>query len=247
MDKILFISHGGKGGVGKSYMSLAVVESLLLMGHHVSIVEADPTQPDVATRYLSDPDVSVGALSLNRAGDAENALSEFGEWMEKSGGDHVVVNLPAGAGETLDALGDQLRYLADGLGYRLVVSYCIEKNRVATEEMVESFASGLMSHVHPAERFIIIPAYKGDPSRFEWMTHPARDEIAAREIVFPALASRSALQRLEATPGRVATLILPPYPGCDSWMLLDKSSVFRWHKAVMQAVAPIFEEGGKDE
>jgi hypothetical protein len=241
--KILFISHGGKGGVGKTYVSQAVAEALLAMGFHVTIVEADPTQPDVAARYLADPDVTVGALSLNRAGDAENSVSEFGEWLEQKGGDHVVVNLPAGAGETLDALGDQIRYLADGLGYRLVVTYSLEKNRVATEEMVESFGHGLMSHVHPDDRFIIIPAYKGNPETFEWMTHPARETIGAREIVFPALGNRSALKKLEATPGRIAHLIVPPYPGCDGWMLLDKSSVFRWHQAVMTAMAPIFNGG----
>ena len=247
MDKILFVSDGGKGGVGKSYMSLAAIEAMLGMGHHVSIVEADPTQPDVATRYMNDPDVSVGALSLNRAGDAENAISAFGEWLEKSGGDHVVVNLPAGAGETLNPYGDQFRYLADALGYRFVVTYCLEKNRVATEEMIESFQGGLMAHVHPQDRFIVLPAYKGAPESFEWMTHPARGEIEAREIVFPALGNRSALKKLEATPGRISTLILPPYPGCDGWMILDKSSVFRWHKAVMEAMAPIFTQEQEEE
>ena len=108
MIKTLFISHGGKGGVGKSYMACAGTEAMLAAGCHVTIVEADPTQPDVAARYLNDPDVTVGALSLNRAGDAENSVSEFGEWLEQKGGDHVVVNLPAGAGETLDALGDHI-------------------------------------------------------------------------------------------------------------------------------------------
>ena len=247
MDKTLFISDGGKGGVGKTYTASAATEFMLAEGHHVSIVEADPTQPDVATRYMNDPDVSVGALSLNRAGDAENAVSEFGAWLEKSGGDHVVVNLPAGAGETLDKYGDQLRYLADALGYRLVVTYCLEKNRVATEEMIESFQSGLMSHVHPQDRFIILPAYKGAPESFEWMTHSARGEIATREIIFPALGNSSALKKLEATPGRISRLIVPPYEGCDGWMLLDKSSVFRWHKAVMEAVAPIFTQEQEEE
>ncbi len=250
-EKLLFVSHGGKGGVGKSYMSLAVTEALLADGQQVAIVEADPTQPDVAQRYINDPNVTVGALSLNRAGDAENALAAFGEWLESSASaDRVVVNLPAGAGETLDSQGDLLRALADALRYRLVASYCLEKNRVATDEMADSFASGLMSHVQPENRFIILPAYKGDPHSFEWMTHDARAAVltaGAREIVFPALGNRGALKKLEATPGRVGRLIVPPYPGCEAWHILDKASVFRWHGAVMAAVAPIFEEGGKDE
>ncbi|MHB1752200.1 MAG: hypothetical protein ACYCTF_05815 [Acidiferrobacter sp.] len=246
MTKTLLISHGGKGGTGKSYVSQATAEALLAMGYHVSIVEADPTQPDIAKRYVDDPDVTVGALSLNRAGDAENALSKFGEWLERADANHVVVNLPGGAGETLDALSDQLRFLADGLGYRLVATYSLEKNQTATDEMVDSFKTGLMSCVSPENRFIIIPAYKGDPETFEWMDYEERTDILAsgtREIVFPALSSRSALKKFEASRGRVAHMIVPPYPGCDGWMLLDKSSVFRWHKAVMAAIAPIFEGG----
>lgn len=239
-EKLLFVSHGGKGGVGKSYMSLAVTEARLAAGKSVALVEADPTQPDLATRYLRDPDVTVGALSLNRAGDAENALAAFGEWLESGGGDHVVVNLPAGAGETLDTQGDLLSDLADSLGYRLVASYCLEKNRVATAEMVDSFESGLMSAVAPENRFIVIPAYKGAPDSFEWMAHPGRPAIldaGTREIVFPALGNRSALKKLEATPGRVAALIETPQEG---WFIMDRSSVFRWYKATMAAVAPIF-------
>lgn len=238
-SKVLFIQHGGKGGVGKSYGAMGATEVMLATGHQVSLVEADPTQPDVAKRYLGDPDVSVGTLSLNRAGDGENALSEFGEWLEGAQAEHVVVNLPAGAGETLDAQGDLLRTLADELGYRLIVGYALEKNMVATEEMVESFQGGLMSHIAPENRFIVIPAYKGDPSSFEWMTHPARGEIAATEIVFPALSNRSALKKMEATPGRIASLIDKDHRPAG-WMILDQSSVFRWYGAMIKALAPIF-------
>ena len=244
MDRILFVSHGGKGGVGKSYMATAAVEVVLNSGSSVSIIEADPTQPDVAARYAGDPAVTVGALSLNRAGDAENALSRFGEWLEGSGADHIIVNLPAGAGETLDGQGDLLRDLADALGYRLIATYCLEKNRVATEEMLESFSSGLMSHVAPESRYIIIPVYKGDPSTFEWMSHPARAGAGVREIVFPALGNRSALKKLEATTGRISRLVDRDQRP-DGWMILDQSSVYRWYQATMAAVAPVF--GGEHE
>lgn len=239
MDRFLMTSHGGKGGVGKSYLATAVSEAVLNHGASLSIIEADPTQPDVAARYSGDPSVTVGALSLNRAGDAENALSRFGEWLEGSNADHVIVNLPAGAGETLDAQGDLLRDLADALGYRLIATYCLEKNRVATEEMLESFGSGLMSFVAPENRYIVIPAYKGDPSTFEWMTHPRRATLSSHEMVFPALGNRAALKKLEATPGRISGLIDRDHRP-DGWMILDQSSVYRWYHATMLAIAPIF-------
>lgn len=42
----MFISHGDKGGVGKSVISLFAVEYLLQSGP-VALAETDPTQPDL--------------------------------------------------------------------------------------------------------------------------------------------------------------------------------------------------------
>lgn len=240
VPKILLVSHGDKGGVGKSYNSKIVIEYILLRGGRVVLIESDPTQPDVATRYLDDPAVSVGTLSLNRAGDAENALAAFGERLEADPSDFVVVNLPAGAGETLDKTGDLLRDLADALGYRLVVLYALEKNRVAAEGLVRSVQTGLLSHVAPENRFVIIPAYKGLPATFEWIGFPERAEFGMTEIIMPALDNRSALRKLESTPGRLSVLS-DKSARPDGWMILDQSSVHRWYHAALVAMAPLFE------
>lgn len=239
MKKTILLSHGGKGGVGKSYNSMVKAEYLLAAGLPVAIIEADPTQPDVAKRYAGDRSVQVGVLTLNQAGDSENAVARFGEWLETSGAEQVVVNLPAGAGETLDAHGDLLADLADALGFRLVVTYALEKNGVAADEMASSLEEGLMARVAPENRFIVIPAYKGDPSTFEWLEHPARERFEVPEIIMPALGNRSALRKLEATPGRVAALI-DKSNRPEGWMILDQSSVFRWYHAALAAIAPVF-------
>lgn len=239
LKKTMLLSHGGKGGVGKSYNSMVKVEYLLAAGVPVAIIEADPTQPDVAKRYAGDPQVRVGVLTLNQAGDSENAVAKFGEWLETSAAEQVVVNLPAGAGETLDAHGDLLADLADALGYRLVVTYSLEKNGVAADELASSLEEGLMAHVAQENRFIVVPAYKGDPSTFEWLEHPARERFAVPEIIMPALGNRSALRKLEATPGRVAVLA-DKSSRLDGWMILDQSSVHRWHHAALEAIGPVF-------
>ena len=240
MKKQIIFSHGGKGGVGKSWTAMVLTEGLLAAGEQVSVVEADPTQPDIAKRYVGDPDVNVGILTLNRAGDAENAVAQFGEWLEKSGAAQVVINLPAGAGETLDAHGDLLADLAAALDYRLVVTYALEKNRTAADEMVSSLREGLMAHVLDENRFIVIPAYKGDPASFEWMTHLERERFGIQEIVMPALGNRGALRRLEATPGRVAA-IADKAKRPEGWMIVDQSSVHRWYHAALEAIKPILD------
>lgn len=238
-DRILFISHGDKGGVGKSVLSMIATEHLLNQGASPLIVEADPTQPDLGVRYAGICDLA--ALPLNRAGDSENALSAFGERLESAGADHVVVNLPAGAGETLDSTADLIRDLADALGYRLVVTYSLEKNRVAADALVRSLGAGLLSVVDQANRFVAFPEYKGAPATFDWYTRPDRKTAAiGGEIVIPALGNRSALQKLEATRGPVSALV-DKSSRPDGWMILDQSSVYRWYMAALAAVQPIFE------
>lgn len=241
-ERMLFISHGDKGGVGKSVLSMLVVEKMLADGLAPWIVEADPRQPDIGARYAGICDVA--GLPLNRAGDAENALAAFGERLETANADHVVVNLPAGAGETLDEVAGIIRDLADALEYRLVVSYSLEKNRVASDILIQSVEHGLLSVVDQDNRFVVYPGYKGEPASFDWYSRPEREEMGISEIVIPALANRSALQKLEASRGRIADL-LDKENRPDGWMIVDQSSVYRWHSAALAAIQPIF--GGNDD
>ena len=238
MKRTLYVSHGDKGGVGKSYLSMLAVEYLSQFGH-VSLIEADPTQPDLGVRYSEMDDVTVGALPLNQAGDAVNALSAFGEMLEISNADLVVVNLPASAGETLDGTAGMIRDLADALGYSLIVTYALEKNRVASDALIRSIAKGLLSVVDTDKRFVAYPEYKGKVETFDWYNRPEREKAEIGELIVPSLANRSALNKLEATRGRVADLV-DKTNRPDGWMILDQSSVYRWYQAGIAAVAPIF-------
>lgn len=242
MERILFFSHGDKGGVGKSAVSMFATEFLLRRGR-VALVETDPLQPDVAVRYAGDPDVTVITSSMNRAGDSENAMTKFGLWLEKEGADQVVVNLPSGAGETINEHSELIRSVADQLGYRLVVVYGLEKSPVATAVMIESLKNGLLSVVDRENRFVAYPLYKGDPEIFEWYKAKERGEGMIGEIAIPALKSTSALSKLEATPGRLSELTafdtMPP-----GWMIVEQASIRRWYKSGLEAIKPIF--GGNE-
>lgn len=238
MERTLYISHGDKGGVGKSYLSMLAVEYLLQFGQ-VSLIEADPTQPDLGARYAGINEVTVGALPLNHAGDAENALSAFGELLETTNADIVVVNLPAGAGETLDSTADMIRDLSDALEYRLIVTYALEKNSIASDTLIRSMRKGLLAVVNPDKRFVAYPEYKGKVETFDWYKRPERKTAEIGELIVPSLGNRSALTRLEATRGRVEDLI-DKANRPDGWMILDQSSVYRWYQAGLTAIAPVF-------
>lgn len=240
MEKILFISHGDKGGVGKSVVSMFAVERSL-ESSTVALIEADPTQPDLGVRYSGDPEILIGALTLNRAGDAENALSNFGIFLEQQQSSRVIVNLPAGAGETLDSYSDVIRGLADSLDYRLVVTYSLEKNETATKTMLKSLESGLLSVVDSENRFIIFPSYKGEPETFHWFKSRERKTAEIGEIIMPALKNSKALALLEATPGRLSKLVEKENRP-HGWFIIDQISVYRFYQAGLEAIAPCFVE-----
>ena len=244
--KTLYFSHGDKGGCGKSVLALFIIERLMNEHGTVHLIEADPSQPDLAKRYAAVPDVVTGFLSLNRAGDGENAVSKFGKWLEAQDAEHVVVNLPAGASETLDNMGDMIRDLAEGLDYRLVITYSLEKNGLAADMLEKSFKSGLMSFAEAADRFVIYPLFKGDLDTFEWLSHSARSKYAAGEIQMPFMKNTDAWRALESTTGRVADLVEKGNRPAG-WGITDQSSVGRFYRAALAAISPIFSDTDEKE
>ena len=102
----LFISHGDKGGTGKSMAAALALDHSLATGTPVLLVEGDAGIPDLALRFRGA--VPLAAVNLNRAGDAETSFNKLGNILETSAGagQHVVVNMPAGAGAGCDPVPD---------------------------------------------------------------------------------------------------------------------------------------------
>ncbi|MHB1516418.1 MAG: P-loop NTPase family protein [Acidiferrobacteraceae bacterium] len=237
MRKQIFLSHGDKGGVGKSVVSKLLVEHELSAGIPVTVIEGDPTVQDVLTRYADVPEVTPAFLSLNAAGNADNAVGDLATYLEQHAPQAVVINLPAGASETVDGLGDLIRAVADTLGYDLRVVYSLDIGKAPALGLKKSLELGLMSHIDPDKRAVNYPAYKGAPDKFEWFTFPERKAFAARELVIPALANQASFRALDRTPGRIATLADAGGPG---WMVVDRLNVKRWLAAALESLDPIF-------
>ncbi len=237
--KNIYISHGDKGGVGKSVLAVALTEALLTGTRSLALVEGDTTQPDLALRYAGDPEVLLGVLPLNRAGDANNAVSAFAAWLEQNDPAYVVMNLPAGASETLDEHGDLIRQVGDALGYSLTCFYSLGKGDTPTAGLVKSLQSGLLSHIETARQIVVYPAFQGDPHDFVWYGHAARKSFQGREIIMPALANRSAFQKMLMTPGRLSAIAATGAPG---WMVVDKLNIARWLKSVLSTLDPIIQD-----
>lgn len=246
MEKILYFSFGNKGGCGKSFLSMLTLEYLALRGAVLG-VETDPKQFDLLKRYkgIESPGFRIGSSSLNQAGDAENAVTRFGNFLEEEGREaSVVVNLPSGSGETLDGQGELIRGLADSMGYRLVATYAMEINDpVSLEVLKESLESGFLSAIEPENRFVAYPLFKGALSGFGWYSDPLRKKGRIGEIAVPKFANTTALAKMkEAVPGRILETRDGKLGGLSK---IEQIALARWIEKVFVELDKIFGKGGE--
>ena len=247
MDRILYGSFGNKGGCGKSFLADLVTEYLMLRCPVLG-VETDPKQYDLLERYgdIQSKKIKIGSSNLNQGGDAENAVTAFGNYLAEENFDQVVVNLPAGSGETLDRQGDLIRGLADALGYRLVITYSMEiKDKVSLDVMKESLKSGFLSVVEPENRFVVFPLYKGAIESFFWFDDPLRNEGIIGEISIPKFNNVSAIEKLKST---VPGMFLDIRDGkIGNLSPIEKVATARWIESVFKELDKIFAPGKDGE
>lgn len=91
----LFVSHGDKGGVGKSILSRLIAEYLKSHGLHWKGIDADLRNPDFSRYY---PEVSIQGIS-----NEDDLVTLLNTLETSSGADRYVLNLPAQAGLILDS------------------------------------------------------------------------------------------------------------------------------------------------
>lgn len=205
---MIFFSHGDKGGVGKSMTATVLVETLLNRGRSVIIVESDLKMPDVATRFTDVAGVTGIAANLNRAGDEINAIAGFVEQIEGIGaGADVVVNLPAGAGDTLDENALMLVEALKDIGHPSRVCYSIGPSAEQSAAFMSSLQSGLCGAVETSDILLLLAGWQSDPAAFSWSNHPSRQNMlksGIHEYVVPKIQPDNVLERLSKSTGRLA-------------------------------------------
>ncbi|XSG84106.1 MAG: hypothetical protein ACPW60_10210 [Methylohalobius sp. ZOD2] len=233
MQKRILFSHGDKGGTGKSMLSAILVDSLLSNSslNDIAILEGDASQPDVIERFV-ETGIQIGAVNLNRAGDAESSIMKFGDWVERSGADQIVVNLPAGAGDTLDELAPVLGEVLSGLKYRSIGLYSLGPTNSSTDSLKRSLESGLMSAVDI--KVAVYPEFLGEPVRFDAKKHE-QSLLLDEAISIPAL-------RPDLLRDRVLSLRGPFSDMRDSpdLTLVERAMLGRWLDRVHENLVDLF-------
>lgn len=95
-NKMRFIiSHGDKGGVGKSVVSEVIVDYLRTHGHKVALIDADTRNPDVYRMFAEKTGVPCMRANLRD----ENGWMDVMDFVMANPGHYFVMNTPAGIGE----------------------------------------------------------------------------------------------------------------------------------------------------
>ncbi len=206
--KTVIFSHGDKGGVGKSAVAAIMVDMILKHEGQCGVIDGDVKTSDIYNRYQDVGGADVIKLQLNYAGAATVALNKLSEQVDRCDeGAFIVVNCPAGVGDTLDELAGLFSEACDMDGTRMVATYALGTKEECAGALAESLKSGLMSFVIPDNRMVLYPLMQGEKSAFPWETDPARDTYKGQVGDIPALTPPFVMQALEKTKGRLSDAI----------------------------------------
>jgi hypothetical protein len=181
----LYLVAGSKGGVGKSMVTMALVDLLREQGKNVFLVECDNSNPDVWKAHKDE----LRSELVN--------LDEAEGWIRllnicDSNRDHVVVvNTAARNNAAVTRFGSTLNNSLDELGRELVTFWVINRQRDSLELLREFMNAIPRSLLH-----VVRNGYFGEERKFElYNASTTREQIekkGGKSITFADLADRVA-------------------------------------------------------
>lgn len=232
----IYLSHGEKGGVGKSRLAMILIDYLLKKNARpVVLIEGDKSGQDVGAKY--EGIIETGFINLNRPDNMHEAFSSLGNWIEEhADGKDVVINLPGQASDTLDKFADLLVNVMEMAGHELTVFYSLGTLDMHINNLVQSMADGAMSVVPIDRQIVAMSEFLGKPEKFAWTTSSARKkylESGGVEVSIPILKPEALDTLMEHMPGGYSL-----YLGKDSPLsLTNRGLLFSWLKPAHEAVA----------
>ena len=237
---MIYVSHGDKGGVGKSMLSAILIDYLLSQGRKVTLIEGDEGQPDVALRYARLIDIKL--VNLNRAGDAESAIMNWMSAIEAVNVESdIVVNLPAAAGDTLDEMADMLVAAASECGHDMTIIYSLGAYSTAADMLEKSLTQGMMASVPLSRTCIVYPEFLGKQEMFTFYKTDVRIgyiQGGGHEVVMPSLSPAELAEAVFKAKGSFSALA-DKETSCLSFgqrMLFSKKWLPAAYKCIEQVV-----------
>lgn len=183
MSNTIFLVGGGKGGVGKSLMSMALLDFLHVTDKRPFLVETDTSVPDVFKTYGE----AVGGELVNL--DEREGWIDLVNLVESSPESTFVVNTGARNQTGISNFGRTLSKALPELGRKLVVLWMIDRKRESLELLADFRAAIPEADVH-----VVRNMYLGAEKKFELYNgsqmRAAIEGRGGRSLNLPELADR---------------------------------------------------------
>ncbi|MGA9130159.1 MAG: hypothetical protein WB425_18655 [Terracidiphilus sp.] len=176
MNKIIVIG-GGKGGVGKSTVSLALLDALLQAEHKPVYVETDDSNPDV---YKAVNELVTSELCNI---DDESGWVKLGGIIEAHPKACIVVNTAARATDSIVEHGSILVDVATELSRDLVMVWPLNRQRDGLE-LLKNFLDAEQGY---AATYALLNTYFGKEDKFVRYSSGKLKSRVTDTIVFPEL------------------------------------------------------------
>jgi hypothetical protein len=227
MSKAIVLIGGGKGGVGKSLFSMAVLDFLDGAGRGPFLVETDTSVPDVFKTYQETIDGELVNL------DEREGWIDLVNLVERRPDDTVVINTGARNQTGISNFGRTLRKALPALNRRLIVFWLIDRKRESLE-LLADFAAALPE----AEVHVVRNMYLGAETKFELYNvskmRAAIEKAGGRSLNFPELADRvtDAMNKSRLTIAKA----------CGELSLGDRMEIERWRDECKEMLAEVIRE-----
>ena len=181
----LYFIAGGKGGVGKSIVSMLLIDFLTqFLKKKVLLIESDTSNPDVGKTFVNNEDVEVIFLPLDDA-DGWIELVNYSAESEKD----IVINSAARSIEAIEKFSGTLTGSLEEL-HRNLTSFLVINRQRDSIELLKRYMD-----VVPGELHVVRNTFYGAPEKFELFNH-SKTKIEAEKrgatIDCPDLADRVA-------------------------------------------------------
>ncbi|CAI8691075.1 protein mobD [Burkholderia pyrrocinia] len=180
----IYMVGGSKGGVGKSFVTLALVDDLQRTDINVVLVETDTSNPDVMKAVHAE----IECASCNL--DDVSGWIDFVNFCDTHRDAIVVVNTAARSQAGVEQYGGTLASALDELARRLVVLWVINRQRDSLELLLKFGATFPNAITH-----VVRNGYFGSPDKFTlYRDSQLRNAVEAQgqSLDFPDLADRVA-------------------------------------------------------
>ena len=183
MAKHIYLIGGSKGGVGKSMVTMALLNHLQGLKESIVLVDSDTSNPDVWKVYKDSLETEL--INLDEADGWIELVNVCDSKKEST----IVINTAARNNKGVNAYGETLNNTLKDLERKLVTLWVINRQRDSLELLKE-----YMDALPKAEVHVMRNGYFGEEKKFELYNNSKLratiEERGGKSLTFPDLADR---------------------------------------------------------